>query len=39
MDVFCKSPSDGRLFKGSVWAGPSVFPDFFHPNTTSFWAK
>lgn len=30
LDIFCKSPYTGKRFKGSVWPGPSYFPDFFH---------
>ena len=37
MDIFCRSPRDGRRFKGSVWPGESYFPDFFHPNAVNFW--
>ena len=39
MDVFCKSPKDGRYFKGYVWPGNSYFPDFFHPNSSVYWQE
>ena len=26
-------------YTGVVWAGPSVFPDWFAPNTQDFWNK
>ncbi|KAG8875707.1 hypothetical protein FRB97_004788 [Tulasnella sp. 331] len=37
MGVFLKYPN-GTLFQGVVWPGPTVFPDWFHPNATAFWA-
>lgn len=36
-DIFCRSPSSGLRFKGSVWPGPSYFPDFLHPNASEYW--
>ena len=39
MDVFCRSPNDGKYFKGNVWPGNSYFPDMFHPNCSEFWGK
>lgn len=35
-DVFLKA-SNGSYFVGVVWPGPAVFPDWFHPNTQSYW--
>lgn len=35
-DIFLKK-ADGSLYKGSVWPGPTVFPDWFHPNMQSYW--
>ena len=35
-DVFLKN-SDGSLYKGKVWPGDTVFPDWFHENTQSYW--
>ena len=29
---------DGKDYVGSVWAGPSVFPDFTMPETREWWA-
>lgn len=31
--------SDGQPWKGSVWPGQTVFPDFWHPNGTKYWHK
>ncbi|GAB4453757.1 MAG: glycoside hydrolase family 31 protein [Anaerolineae bacterium] len=36
-DVFLKHP-DGALYTGSVWAGPSHFPDFTSPKVRAWWA-
>ncbi|KAK3715894.1 hypothetical protein LTR37_006877 [Vermiconidia calcicola] len=30
---------DGSLYTGVVWAGPSVFPDWFAPNTQDYWTE
>ncbi|KAI9618993.1 hypothetical protein KEM48_006463 [Puccinia striiformis f. sp. tritici PST-130] len=35
-DVFLKE-KDGKVFQGVVWAGVSVYPDWFHPNAEAFW--
>jgi alpha-glucosidase len=35
-DIFLKFPN-GTLFNGVVWPGVTVFPDWFHPNTQSYW--
>ncbi|KAG9036520.1 hypothetical protein FRB95_008575 [Tulasnella sp. JGI-2019a] len=37
MGVFLKYPN-GTLFEGVVWPGPTVFPDWFHPNATAYWS-
>ena len=29
--------ADGSLFKGRVWPGVTVFPDWFHSNTQKYW--
>jgi alpha-glucosidase/lysosomal alpha-glucosidase len=39
MDVFCRSPQTGLQFRGYVWPGYAYFPDFFHPNASSYWSK
>lgn len=31
--------SDNQPFIGSVWAGPSTFPDFTRPETRDWWAE
>ncbi|KAJ2443524.1 hypothetical protein GGI03_007994, partial [Coemansia sp. RSA 2337] len=36
-DVFIKNP-DGSEFIGQVWPGYTVFPDWFAPNTSSWWS-
>ncbi len=35
-DHFVKNP-DGSVFVGTVWPGPSVFPDFTRQNTRDWW--
>ena len=35
---FC-TRADGALFKGSVWPGKCVFPDFTNPLVRDWWAK
>jgi len=35
-DIFLKK-ADGTLYEGSVWPGPTVFPDWFHPNMQKYW--
>ena len=30
---------DGLLYRGVVWAGPSVFPDWFKPGTQDYWTN
>ncbi|GIY52234.1 hypothetical protein CDAR_606791 [Caerostris darwini] len=38
-DIFLKNPN-GTLFLAKVWTdGGTVFPDFSHPNATSYWTK
>ncbi|KAF2752757.1 putative alpha-glucosidase [Pseudovirgaria hyperparasitica] len=37
-DVFMKY-DNGTIFTGVVWPGPTVFPDWFHPNTQAFWSN
>ncbi|KAH5411779.1 alpha/beta-glucosidase agdC [Parastagonospora nodorum] len=29
--------ANGSFYEGSVWPGPTVFPDWFHPNTQKYW--
>ena len=36
--AFCRRP-DGRLFVGSVWAGPSCFPDFGRSEVREWWQE
>ncbi|KAG3126062.1 Alpha-xylosidase 1, partial [Phytophthora cactorum] len=38
MDIFIKDTS-GKPYLGQVWPGPTVFPDFFHPNVKSYWGE
>ncbi|QRW06475.1 glycoside hydrolase family 31 protein [Ceratobasidium sp. AG-Ba] len=35
-NVFLKE-SNGSLHKGVVWPGVTVYPDWFHPNVSSYW--
>ncbi|KAG0641407.1 glycosyl hydrolases family 31-domain-containing protein [Tuber brumale] len=35
-DIWLKE-ADGSIHKGVVWPGVAAFPDWFHPNTGSFW--
>jgi alpha-glucosidase len=35
-DIFLKK-ADGSVFKGRVWPGVAVFPDWFHSNTQQYW--
>ncbi|GFY49527.1 lysosomal alpha-glucosidase [Trichonephila inaurata madagascariensis] len=38
-DIFVKNP-DGTVFRGKVWTdGETVYPDFSHPKTASYWQK
>ncbi|KAL7272720.1 hypothetical protein RUND412_004462 [Rhizina undulata] len=37
-DVFLKL-NNGSIYQGVVWPGIIAYPDWFHPNTTSFWTK
>lgn len=37
-DAFMKE-TNGSLYKGVVWAGPSYFPDWFHPNSQAYWTE
>ncbi|KAL4912479.1 glycosyl hydrolases family 31-domain-containing protein [Aspergillus aurantiobrunneus] len=37
-DVFMRN-HDGSLYEGAVWPGPTVFPDWFHPNATDYWVN
>ncbi|CAE6470893.1 unnamed protein product, partial [Rhizoctonia solani] len=36
--VFMKE-QNGSLHKGVVWPGVTVFPDWFHPNVSSYWTN
>lgn len=38
LDVFMKNP-DGSEYRGQVWPGVTVFPDFFAPNTVDWWVE
>ncbi|KAF9265982.1 alpha-glucosidase [Marasmius fiardii PR-910] len=35
-DIFLKWPN-GSVVIGVVWPGPTVWPDWFHPNVQDFW--
>ncbi|ORY19588.1 glycosyl hydrolases family 31-domain-containing protein [Clohesyomyces aquaticus] len=36
LDVFLKR-SNGSIYKGAVWPGVTAFPDWFHPDTQTYW--
>lgn len=36
LDVWLKNP-DGSEYRGRVWPGVTVFPDFSAPNSEQFW--
>ncbi|TMW62648.1 hypothetical protein Poli38472_005266 [Pythium oligandrum] len=38
LDVYIKDTT-GKPYLGQVWPGPTVFPDFFHPNSTGYWEE
>jgi alpha-D-xyloside xylohydrolase len=38
MDIFIKDVT-GKDFLGQVWPGPTVFPDFLHPDIDEYWTK
>lgn len=35
-DVFLKN-TNGSLYTGVVWPGPTVYPDWFHPSAQQYW--
>ncbi|KAL4997384.1 glycosyl hydrolases family 31-domain-containing protein [Aspergillus recurvatus] len=37
-DAFMKE-LNGTHYQGVVWAGPSYFPDWFHPNAQKYWTE
>ncbi|KAE8378081.1 glycosyl hydrolases family 31-domain-containing protein [Aspergillus bertholletiae] len=37
-DTFMKR-ENGSLYQGVVWAGPSHFPDWFHPSAQQYWTE
>ncbi|KAL4986735.1 glycosyl hydrolases family 31-domain-containing protein [Aspergillus falconensis] len=37
-DAFMKE-LNGTQYQGVVWAGPSYFPDWFHPNAQKYWTE
>ena len=37
-DIFLKEPN-GSDYRGVVWAGPSRFPDWFHPSAQDYWTE
>ena len=39
MDVFVKDLTGETPYMGQVWPGPTHFPDWFHPNATTYWTN
>lgn len=37
-DTFIKE-ANGTAYEGVVWAGPSHFPDWFHPDSQQYWSE
>jgi len=37
-DVFCRMP-DGEVYRGAVWPGTAVFPDFSRSDVREWWAR
>ncbi|KAE8142306.1 glycosyl hydrolases family 31-domain-containing protein [Aspergillus pseudotamarii] len=37
-DIFMKE-TNGSEYQGVVWAGPSYFPDWFHPESQQYWTE
>ncbi|PKS05659.1 hypothetical protein jhhlp_008178 [Lomentospora prolificans] len=37
-DAFIRD-TNGSVYQGVVWAGPSYFPDWFHPNSQQYWTE
>ncbi|KAF2646100.1 hypothetical protein P280DRAFT_512306 [Massarina eburnea CBS 473.64] len=37
MDIFHKNANGSGYYTGSVWPGPTVFPDWFHPSSQEYW--
>ncbi|KAK6866091.1 alpha-glucosidase [Apiospora arundinis] len=39
MDVFLKTPPNAEYYRGVVWPGVAVFPDWLHPNASKYWTE
>ena len=39
MDVFMKDKKGKKPYRGVVWPGVAVFPDWLHPNATEYWVE
>ncbi|KEY68038.1 hypothetical protein S7711_06950 [Stachybotrys chartarum IBT 7711] len=39
LDVFLKAPSKSTPFRGVVWPGVTVWPDWFHANASAYWTE
>ena len=39
MDIFVKDMTGNYPYLGQVWPGPTHYPDWFHPNITTYWTK
>ena len=36
-DVFVRDGFTGQPYVSQVWPGPTLMPDWFHPNTEGYW--
>ena len=38
-NIYVKDGLGKEDFQGEAWPGVTVFPDFFHPNTSTYWQE
>ncbi|PVH99466.1 glycoside hydrolase family 31 protein [Periconia macrospinosa] len=39
LDIFHKNANGSGYYTGAVWPGPTVFPDWFHPDAQRYWSN